>query len=114
MEDEPDIIEIMGEICKAEGFEIVTAQNGREALEKLNEGLVPNLVLLDLMMPEMSGQNFLKEFRKLPEPVSKVAVVVVSADAQTQKVAFEIGAEAHLKKPFTIQDFSDILAIYSK
>jgi CheY-like chemotaxis protein len=64
-----------------EGWQVVAASNGREALERLTQG-PPDLVLLDLMMPEMDGFEFLEAFRKQPG-CAQITVVVMTAKILT-------------------------------
>jgi adenylate cyclase len=71
--------EMMRRLLASEGWEVIVASNGREALERLNAEH-PNLILLDLMMPEMDGFEFLAEFRKTPKFASTPVIVVTAAD----------------------------------
>ncbi len=85
------------DIIKNYGHEIIEASNGREALEKaLNEN--PDLVMLDLLMPEMDGTDVLKE---LKEKNYKTPVVIVSADIQesTINLCLDLGAKSFINKP---------------
>jgi len=82
VEDDPVSRELVRRLLVRQGHIVVEAENGRVALEKLDEGLRPALILLDLMMPEMDGFVFLEEFRKREE-VAGVPVVVVTAKELT-------------------------------
>lgn len=98
VEDEPDLRDTMCDLLELEGYAVVRAANGREALEALEEAGSPCLILLDLMMPEMDGWQFLEALRGRPSP----AIVVVSAIADLSDVADRYGCEV-LKKPVTIE-----------
>jgi PAS domain S-box-containing protein len=78
VEDNPENRRLVCRLLQREGRAAVEAENGRVALQRLNEGVRPALILLDLMMPEMDGFQFLEEFRKRPE-YGTVPVVVVTA-----------------------------------
>jgi adenylate cyclase len=75
--------EMMRRLLIGEGWEVMIASNGREALERLKSEH-PNLILLDLMMPEMDGFEFLAEFRKSPESASTPVIVVTAADLSVE------------------------------
>src|SRR4051812_3356720 len=78
VDDDPDILEALAEILEAEGFEVWRAKNGREALDRLNPRL-PDLILLDLMMPVMDGWEFSQKLRE-KEDARKLPIIVLSAD----------------------------------
>ncbi|MCI0458416.1 MAG: response regulator, partial [Gemmataceae bacterium] len=78
VEDDPASRELVCRLLAREGRTAVAAENGRVALDRLAEGLRPALILLDLMMPEVDGFQFLEEFRKRPE-YGVVPIVVVTA-----------------------------------
>ena len=77
VEDEPQTREMLGRALSKADWQVLEAENGRAALEKLH-GAAPTVILLDLMMPEMDGFEFLRELRKRPE-CRLVPVVVVTA-----------------------------------
>jgi adenylate cyclase len=83
VEDDAPTREMLQRTLVKENWEVVEAENGRVALEKLS-GLVPALILLDLMMPEMDGFEFMDELRKRPE-CRQVPVVVITAKDITEQ-----------------------------
>ncbi len=91
----------------AGGHRVLTASNGREALSVLDRVASPCLVLLDLMMPVMSGFAFLEELHQRPER-QRVNVLLISANAQVEQVARGNGVVGFVKKPF---DLDDVLAL---
>jgi CheY-like chemotaxis protein len=97
VEDDTALRESLVEVLAAEGFTIVEAENGRQALQFLrDEGVAPEVILLDLMMPVMSGWEFRKE--QLGDPsISSIPVIVMSATEPRG-----ISASAMLPKPFGI------------
>ncbi len=104
VDDDPDILEALSEILEAEGYRVRRARNGQEALERLNgQGGLPQLVLLDLMMPVMDGWEFSRRMRQRPG-ASEIPIIVLSADRAVADRARQIGAAAHLAKPFELSD----------
>ena len=96
VDDDIELTELLSALLKLEGFEVQTANNGLEALQKLDEG--HELVLLDVMMPKLNGLDTLKEIRK----VSNVPVMMLTArgDDIDRVVGLELGADDYLPKPF--------------
>jgi CheY-like chemotaxis protein len=105
VEDDADLREMMAQLLTLEGFRAETVANGREALEYLNRGDYPDLILLDLMMPVMDGWEFRRRQRADPT-LANVPVVVLSALDQSR--AADLGGAAFLKKPL---DFDRLLQI---
>lgn len=105
VEDDKDINDLVVEILKKGGYESFGALNAREANLFLQIHDF-DLILLDLMMPGMSGEDFLKELRK----IKKLPVIVLSAKiAKKSKInVLNIGADAFIEKPF---DKDELLAI---
>jgi CheY-like chemotaxis protein len=80
IDDEPDALEAVFELFKAEGYDVRVAGNGREALSLLGDGVSPCLILLDLRMPEMDGWGFCEAL--LEDPVhSRIPIAIVTASA---------------------------------
>jgi len=90
---------------EAEGFEVETAENGRLGLE-LAQNMKPDIILLDLMMPVMNGQQFLEEFRS-SRAGDHIPVAVMSALHTAAGLAKDMGANGCLAKPF---DLDELLA----
>jgi CheY-like chemotaxis protein len=95
VEDDVEICESLAEVLRLRGFEVDTAQNGREALDKLARGDLPSVVVLDLMMPVMNGWEF-REKQLSDASLATIPVVVVSAVASQ---ANGLGCAAVLQKP---------------
>jgi signal transduction histidine kinase/DNA-binding response OmpR family regulator len=83
VEDEPDAREMLRRAAQKEGWQVVEAENGRVALQRVAER-VPGVILLDLMMPEMDGFTFIEELRRRPE-CRDVPVIVVTAKDLTEE-----------------------------
>jgi len=99
VDDDPDILDALAEILETEGYEVQRARNGREALQRLEQGL-PDLILLDLMMPVMDGWEFARSLA----PEARPPIIVLSADRNVSAKAQEIGARGWLSKPFELSD----------
>jgi two-component system, chemotaxis family, chemotaxis protein CheY len=104
VENDPDILEALGEFLDAEGFQSHRARNGHEALERV-EAVRPDLVLLDMLMPVMDGWEFV---RRLRARGAVPPLLVLSADRSLPGLALELGAAAFLAKPF---DLSELLLL---
>ncbi|WP_396149555.1 response regulator transcription factor [Flavobacterium sp.] len=99
VDDEQDILEIVGYNLAQEGYQIVTAINGKEAVLKAKKEL-PHLIIMDVMMPEMDGIEACEHIRKIPE-LSNVIVAFLTARSEdySQVAGFEAGADDYIAKP---------------
>lgn len=99
VDDEPDILEFLAYNLKKEGFQVQTAQNGREALKVAQEQL-PHLIVLDVMMPGMDGIETCEEIKKQPQlQDSLVAFLTARGEDYSQIAGFEAGADDYIAKP---------------
>jgi DNA-binding response OmpR family regulator len=101
VDDEPDMVDLLATILKSDGFKVDTDTDGRSALARLLAD-PPDLVLLDLMMPDLDGMELLKLLR-LDSKGANVPVLVVSARSghQDQLGTLQLGANAYICKPFS-------------
>lgn len=99
VDDEPDILEFIGYNLKKEGFEVATASNGVEGLKQAKI-FRPNLILLDVMMPQMDGIEMCSELRKM-DSFKDTLVVFLSARSEdfSQLAGYESGANDYILKP---------------
>ncbi len=97
VDDDPDLLDVTSFVIENEGMAVETARNGEEALALLRAGRIPELVLLDLMMPVMNGWEFLDEVAKDPS-LKTIQVVVLTATERTQVS----GALEVLSKPMDL------------
>lgn len=102
LEDEKDILQTLSELLKTEGYEVQTAQNGKEALAFLKTSSMPDLILLDMKMPVMNGWDFTKEFYRLYDHRSPLLIMTAAADAEQR--AKEVNASGFIGKPFDLED----------
>ena len=99
VDDELDILEIIGYNLSGEGYNVVTAQNGIEAIKKAKKHK-PELIILDVMMPEMDGIEACEKLRLLPE-LSETVITFLTARGEdySQVAGFEAGADDYITKP---------------
>lgn len=99
VDDEPDILEIVGYNLTAEGYSVATAENGVEAV-KIAKKKKPHLIILDVMMPEMDGIEACEQIRKLPDLQNTIITFLTARGEDYSQVAgFDAGADDYITKP---------------
>ena len=102
VEDDQAIAESLKELLELEGYRVKWAANGRKALDLLRKATsYPNLIVLDLMMPQMDGYQFRAE-QEMDPKLSLIPVVLMTADGHIEAKTYKIGAKAYLNKPLDI------------
>ena len=115
VDDSSTNIVLLEAILNGQGYNIETAQSVKEAYQIIKKEVV-NLILLDLLMPRVSGYDFLKEIKN-SESTRDIPVIIVSAvaDPENRKKSIELGAVDFIDKPIDIQNFIErIEAIIKK
>ena len=102
VDDDADIRGVVVDLLTSEGYRVLEAQNGREALNVLESGR-PSVVVLDLMMPVMNGWEFLA-LRRQRSDLAEIPVLVITAQADAS-----VDADRVLSKPFDLDEFVDIV-----
>lgn len=99
VDDEPDIIEIVGYNLSNEGYQVITAENGIEAIQQAKKHK-PHLIILDVMMPEMDGIEACEKIRAIPE-LSETLITFLTARGEdySQMAGFDAGADDYITKP---------------
>tara|TARA_R110000850_G_scaffold254614_1_gene380227 strand:+ start:117104 stop:117787 length:684 start_codon:yes stop_codon:yes gene_type:complete len=99
VDDEPDILEIISYNLTSEGYQVITAENGLEAIKKAKKHL-PQLIVLDVMMPEMDGIEACEKLRGIPD-LSQTIITFLTARGEdySQVAGFEAGADDYITKP---------------
>ena len=99
VDDEPDIIEIVGYNLRNEGYQVFTAANGIEAVKSAKKN-IPQLILLDIMMPEMDGIEACEKIRKI-KTLDNVIISFLTARGEdySQVAGFDAGADDYITKP---------------
>jgi DNA-binding response OmpR family regulator len=103
-DDDPDILELVAYRLERAGYEIVRASDGEEALQLATER-VPDLAVLDVMMPKLTGYEVTARIRE-HEATNRIPVILLTARVQEADVerGFEVGADDYLRKPFSPQE----------
>ena len=97
--DEPDILEIVGYNLSSEGYKIITAKNGVEGVKKAKKEK-PQLIILDVMMPEMDGIEACEQIRKVPELENcLITFLTARGEDYSQIAGFDAGADDYITKP---------------
>jgi DNA-binding response OmpR family regulator len=101
VDDEPKVIEVIKPFLEGEGFKVYTAMTGKAAIEMV-EVHHPDLVLLDWMLPEMSGLDVCRELRQTRD----VAIIMLTAktDEFDRVMGLEMGADDYITKPFSLRE----------
>ncbi|MFN7135838.1 MAG: response regulator, partial [Myxococcales bacterium] len=111
-DDDADIRQAVAEVLEGEGHGVVVARDGADALDKLNAGAAPDLVLLDVMMPVMDGPTFLRtvradaRYRDLP-------VCLFTANAEAARALTAFGIRGCLKKPLSFDELVGAVERYA-
>lgn len=100
-DDEKSILNMLEILLKKEGYEVICAQNGTEAIEKVRLAN-PNLIILDVMLPDISGFDILKNIT----PICKIPVIMLTAksDVIDKVLGLEFGADDYITKPFDTRE----------
>jgi two-component system, OmpR family, alkaline phosphatase synthesis response regulator PhoP len=99
VDDDADILEIVGFNLEVEGYQVLKASNGKEGV-KVAKKEKPHLVILDVMMPEMDGIEACEQMRKLPElQQSIITFLTARGEDYSQVAGFEVGADDYITKP---------------
>ena len=102
VDDDPGIVELLRIRLENNGYQVTTANNGAVGLQKAQE-LKPDLILLDIGMPQIDGCTFVREIKKMDE-VNKIPIIVLTGKDYLQNYLFEEGIEAYLIKPVIIKE----------
>jgi two-component system, OmpR family, alkaline phosphatase synthesis response regulator PhoP len=102
VDDNPDIITIVKTILEGRGYTVFSASSGSELLNMLTNSQKPDLIILDIMMPEMDGLEVLTRLKGKTE-TSTIPVILLTAKVQYEDVlgGYKLGADYYITKPFT-------------
>lgn len=104
VDDEPNIVLSLEFLMRRAGFEVAVARNGSEALAAL-EGSPPDLLLLDVMMPELDGFEVCERVRARPDwKNTKIIMLTARGREQERERGLALGADAYVTKPFSTRD----------
>ncbi len=108
VDDDDDIREVIQDVLASEGYRVDVARDGAEALSKLPGATPPSLILLDMMMPNMDGETFLRAVRRKPQ-MAEARVVVVSGSAGIREKVNGMEVAACLVKPFELDELLGVV-----
>jgi len=103
VDDNPDIRTMLKDYLTAEGFEISTAENGQKALFIARE-VKPDCIILDMMMPEMGGQDFIRIYTA--ESDTPILVLTARVEETDKVLGLELGADDYVTKPFSMRELT--------
>lgn len=109
IEDDQDILFALSALLSGDDYKILVAENGAVALELLKNNDLPDLILLDMLMPVMNGWEFALEFAKTYDHQCPIVIMTAAADAEQR--AKDINADDWIEKPFP---FNKLLALIEK
>src|SRR5258707_8687273 len=99
VDDEPGMLRYIRTLLEVDDYKVETATTGEEAIERVQKGLQPDLVLLDLLMPGIDGLQTLEQLRQI-RPGTKVVMLSCVTDTRKVVQAIRLGAHDYLTKPF--------------
>ncbi len=110
-DDDEGIVDVAKIILSDAGFDVVAMTESRDVLTEAQK-LLPKLILLDLWMPNMSGEEVTKQLKQHPK-TSTIPIVIISASRHTEDIANRIGADYFICKPFDINELETIVKRYT-
>lgn len=107
VDDEAELLKAISILLKTSGYEVITAQDGQEGLEKA-KSLSPDLIVLDILMPKMDGYEACR-LLKFDEKYKSIPIIMLTAKVQDIDKAMgkKVGADDYITKPFETQDLVD-------
>lgn len=113
VDDTEEVLNNLEEYLDMEGHEIKTASNGLHALERLKD-YQPDLIITDLLMPDMDGFELIREVRQLPHHQDTPIIVFSARPLEEGKEITDYGADVFLLKPSSVEILSDTIASFAK
>ena len=109
VEDNPATMEVMQQELEILGYEVAVARDGAEAVEMANSEL-PDLIIMDILMPKMDGGEATKQIRKNPK-TQAIPVLAATAKAlpEDRERCLESGCDAYIAKPFSYKELQDVI-----
>ena len=99
VDDDPDIVELLKYNLSSEGYKVKSASNGSQAVSLARE-FIPDLTILDIMMPNMDGVETCRQIRSIPELANKFIIFLTARSEEYSEIAaFEMGADDYITKP---------------
>ena len=111
VDDDPGILDVLEQALEAEGYRVLMASNGAEALHHAASS-VPDIALVDLMMPIMDGATFVRKLRCSPAS-SAIPIIILSAARDLERTVADLGVQAVISKPFDLDQLLDLVAVHA-
>ena len=105
VDDEPEIVQFVSSALEDEGFEVLRAANGRQAVDAAARGR-PDLIVLDMQLPRKAGHEVAQDIRRLH---GDIPILLITADGRAQEMAQRVGAFAFLSKPFDVEELLGLI-----
>jgi DNA-binding NtrC family response regulator len=109
VDDEEEVLNTLTKFLTIKGYDVYTAKDGSKAIEKVKE-VRPHVVLLDIIMPGMSGIDTLKEIKKIDPEVGVIMATAVT-DEELAKKTIQLGAYDYITKPFDLNYIETVLLV---
>ncbi len=109
VEDDEDICDTLSLILQSRGYQCTVATDGALALQMMRTEPLPRVILLDMMMPGMNGEQF-REAQLRDARLASIPVVLLTGDGRAEEHARRLGVTRFLRKPITIDDLVDVVA----
>jgi two-component system alkaline phosphatase synthesis response regulator PhoP len=110
-DDDQGIIDFTSIILEEKGYFVVACRNSEEIFHSIAQKKIPDLIFLDLWIPDLGGAEIVKRLKKIPE-VQNTPVIIFSASKDTQKITSELNVAAFLQKPFDIDEMEGLVKKY--
>ncbi len=113
VDDEKNLRTLLGEVLENEGFEVITAESGMECLKKLKKAK-PDIIIMDMMMPKMSGYDTIRKIREDPK-TKDLRIIVLTASRVEEASLYELSKFKildYINKPFDIKEIVEKLKSY--
>ncbi|MBI1863446.1 response regulator [Candidatus Microgenomates bacterium] len=106
-DDDPGIVDVVKIVLEDAGYTVVASRDSEKVVTTVKR-LIPDLILIDLWMPSLGGEQLVPILKK-DKDCMQIPVIVISASKDTQEVAARVGADGYLCKPFDIDDLEQIV-----
>jgi CheY-like chemotaxis protein len=108
VDDDPDIRDTLQILLESEGHTVEQAADGTEALAQLESGRTPSVILLDLMMPGLDGESFIKSLRRDPA-IANIPIIILSGHQAAKQIAEDLGVAGVLVKPIEFDALTSMI-----
>ena len=110
-DDDAGIVDVAGIVLREAGYDVTTLTTSEKIFSVIKD-IEPDIILIDLWMPNLSGEQIVMELKK-KEKTKSIPVIIMSASRKTEDTALHTGAEGFICKPFDIEELEDIVRKYT-